>query len=314
MRFGIITDVHLVPADSGPLSWHNAYAVTDTATSWHNAYAVTDTATRFREALARCVAADVDAIAVLGDLSNDGDDASLDDGVWLAAASGRPVWIVPGNHDVITHADALAAAVARADAGAVRLAPPGGVPLGDGVRLAGLAALTRDQPPKNTAVRAAAPLPVPAWGDDLVLLLAHYPLLSLVARAADAGFKYAGDLADLDALAAPLVRRAAPTVVAHGHLHLRDASSVGRVLQLSCAALIEPPFEVTLLDIARHGGRATARRASTPVAPSSDVRLPVLAPPDGAWAFEAGAWRALEQDDDPTHGHPLTPPPTAPRF
>ncbi len=282
MRFGIITDVHLASAGAGSLSWHNAYAMADVVT-------------RFRDALARCVAAEVDAIAVLGDLSNDGDDASLDDGVRLAAASGRPVWLVPGNHDVIARADALATAIARVGAGTVRLAPPGGVPLGGGVRLAGLAALTCDRLTKDTTVRAAAPLPVPAWGDDLVLLLAHYPLLSLAERATDAGLKYAGDLADLDALATPLRRRATPTVVAHGHLHLRDASSVGRVLQISCAALIEPPFEVTLLDIARYGGRATARRASTPVAPSPDVRLPVLAPPDGAWMFEAGAWHAIER-------------------
>ncbi len=290
MRFGIITDVHLASAGASSLSWHNAYAMADAAT-------------RFRDALARCVAAEVDAIAVLGDLSNDGDDASLDDGVRLAAASGRPVWLVPGNHDVIARPDALATAIARVGADAVRLAPPGGVPLGDGVRLAGLAALTRDQLPKDTVVRAAAPLPVPAWGDDFVLLLAHYPLLSLAERAADAGLKYAGDLANLDALATPLRRRAAPTVVAHGHLHLRDASSVGRVLQISCAALIEPPFEVTLLDIALHAGRATVRRESVPVVPSPDVRLPVLAPLDGAWTFEVGAWRAIERD---APGHAVT--------
>ncbi len=280
MRLGIITDVHLVPVNSGPLSWHNAYAVADAAA-------------HFREALARLVAAGADAIAILGDLSNDGGDASLDDGVRLAAASGRPVWMVPGNHDVIARPDALAAAIARSGANDVRLAPPGGVLLGDGVRLAGLAALTRDRPTKDTAVRAAAPLPVPAWGDDLVLLLAHYPLLSLAERAADAGLKYAGDLADRAVVATPLLRRAAPTVVAHGHLHLRDTTSVGSILQFSCAALIEPPFEVTLLDITRRDGRATVRREATPVVPSPDVRLPVLASPDGAWTFEASAWRAV---------------------
>lgn len=256
---------------------------------------MTDAAARYREALALLVAAGAVAIVVLGDLAQEGDDASLEEGVRLAATVGAPVWVVPGNHDANARPDALAAAVARVGTDIVRVAPPTGVMLGDGVRLTGLADLARDRPDED-AFRTAAPLPVAAWGDDFVLLLMHYPALSLAARAAGAGLKYAGDLADRAAVAASLLRRAAPTVAVHGHLHLRDATAAGALLQLACAAIVEPPFEVTVLDIADRDGHPVVRRESVAVAPSPDVRLPILTPPEESWMFEAGAWRPVAHD------------------
>jgi hypothetical protein len=67
----------------------------------------------------------------------------------------------------------------------------------------------------------------------------------------------------------------------------------GALLQVSCAALVEPPFEVTLLDleIEPESGRLVARREAVPLLSSSAVRCPVLSPPQQEWVFEAGEWR-----------------------
>jgi hypothetical protein len=69
-------------------------------------------------------------------------------------------------------------------------------------------------------------------------------------------------------------------VVVHGHAHVRDALVLGSVLQIACAALVEPPFEATLLDITEEdGGRVSVRRECVRIAPSPDgARLPVLSP------------------------------------
>ena len=101
------------------------------------------------------------------------------------------------------------------------------------------------------------------------------------------------DLEDLDEVARPLLERPVPTVVVSGHVHLRHACMKGALLQVSCAALVEPPFEVTLLDleIEPESGRLVARREAVPLLSSSAVRCPVLSPPQQEWVFEAGEWR-----------------------
>src|SRR5215203_6195011 len=76
-----------------------------------------------------------------------------------------------------------------------------------------------------------------------------------------------------------LLGREAPTVVVNGHVHLRATRIEGPALQVSCAALVEPPFEVTLLDLEKLGvGRVKVRRESAPLVPSLAVRPPAFSP------------------------------------
>lgn len=278
MRIGVVTDVHLAPAGTAGLAWHNPYALADAAA-------------RFEWALWLCTAEGAAAIAVLGDLAHFGDAASLDDGVRIAAGAGVPVWVVPGNHDCTEADDALVEAVARVGAASVRLAPAVGEAVAGGLRVAGLA-LAGER--SGLSARSAAPPPVAAWGSDPVLLLSHYPLLSFVEEARRANLLHPGDLGDSAAVAPPVLARSWPTVVVHGHAHLRHAAVAGPVLQLSCAALIEPPFEITLLDVVRAGDRWRIGRRALSAAPSPDLRLPVLAPPTGEWIWAGGGWTPVD--------------------
>lgn len=289
MRLGIISDVHLNPAGTGPYSFHNEYGMVDAAE-------------RFRVALRLCAQGGVDAVAVVGDLSHFGDDESLEAAVRLAAESGRPVWVVPGNHDCLERDEALAEAIERVGASNVRLATPAGETTRGGVRVAGLPVSggsgsisysPEGRPIVENSRPAGRPM-VEEWGEEPVLWLTHYSMISTVEKATRAGFKHPGDLQGLEEVARPLLERAAPTVVVHGHAHIRDACAVGAVLQISCAALIEPPFEMTLLDIETDGAWITVRRKSVPVVPSPAVRLPLLSPSEGRWVFEAGAWSSKE--------------------
>jgi hypothetical protein len=80
--------------------------------------------------------------------------------------------------------------------------------------------------------------------------------------------------------------------VVNGHVHVRAARVEGPVLQVSCAALVEPPFEVTFLDIEPEGDQVEVRRESVPLVPSLTVRPSAFSPPEQGWDFEAGAWRS----------------------
>ncbi|HLL40792.1 MAG TPA: hypothetical protein VK357_14195 [Rubrobacteraceae bacterium] len=124
------------------------------------------------------------------------------------------------------------------------------------------------------------------------MLLTHYPMISFVEEASSASLIYGDDLEDLEEVARPLLERSAPTVVVNGHIHLRYACVEGRLLQVSCAALVEPPFEITLLDFEvdpkPEEGRVAVRRRSLSLASSSAVRCPSLSPPKQEWTFERG--------------------------
>ena len=117
LRLGILADPHLVPDD----------------------HTTDGDMARYRSALRRCVREGVDGLALLGDLSWSGDDASLEAGLRLATRTGLAVWAVSGNHDLGEREDALARAVRRVGAKNVRLAMPAGEVFdGKGIRVAGL--------------------------------------------------------------------------------------------------------------------------------------------------------------------------------
>lgn len=277
MRLGIVADAHLGPAGT-------------TVPAFHVEYGNTDTLTIYQLALRRCVREGADGLVLLGDLSHSGDEESLEAGVRTAAETELAVWIVSGNHDCFSREEALADAVRRVGAENVRLLTPDGEAVAERVRLAGFSVTSGNW---GYAAGSTGRPDVSGWGDDeCVVWVTHYPAVSFSEEVSAAGLVYGDDLEDLEEVTRPLLGREAPTVVVSGHVHVRAARVEGPVLQVSCAALVEPPLEVTFLDVEPQGDRVEVRRESAPLAPSLAVRPPAFSPPEQGWAFESGAWRS----------------------
>jgi predicted phosphodiesterase len=278
LRLGVIADAHL----SSPGTRVSAF---------HTGYESPYTTAAYRLALRRCAKEDVDAVVLLGDLSQSGDDESLETGVRLAAETGRRVWMVSGNHDCFERTDALEVAVRRVAADNVRLASHAGEVAERELRVAGLCVTSGSGGYK---ARSNGGRGAEDWGDEPTVWLSHYPMVSFAEEVSSASLIYGDDLEDLEEVARPLLTRSAPTVVVSGHIHLRHDCVSGKVLQLSCAALVEPPFEITLLDFEIdpeiRGGRIVVHRRSVPLISPSAVSCPVLSPPRQEWVFEAGEW------------------------
>jgi len=120
--------------------------------------------------------------------------------------------------------------------------------------------------------------------------LTHFPLLSFEPRCREARLLYS---AHLDQLAPPppvLPASAGPVVVLSGHLHLRAVTTEANVLQLSFAALVEPPYEVAAVELDAERASVAYRCAS--VVPPDAEHIPVLDPAEGSWSFglESGRW------------------------
>ena len=288
MRLGIVADPHLSPAGT-------RFASVLGFPSVPTEFAMYNAMVRYRRALKWCIREGADGLALLGDLSWSGDAESLGAGLRLAARSafGRAVWTVSGNHDCGERVDAMARAVRRIGAENVRLATPEGEVFG-GVRVAGLCVSSENY--GYTAFLDERP-DVPGWGDEPVVLLSHYPMISFRERAEREGLYYGdNDLENLGEVQRPLLEREAPTIVINGHIHRRDACAEGQVLQVSCSALYEPPYEITLLDLEAEEGGLSVRVERIPVAPSSDedARLSILSSAWQRWVFDEGAWYSVE--------------------
>ena len=278
MRIGVVTDAHLCPPGTPPDAWHNPY---DFAHAEANLVAALD--------LHRT--GDSNVIAMLGDLSHLGDEPSLARGIALCGGGDRPVLAVPGNHDCGEVIDRLAMLSGRrgsASPRSLRPATSAGESLA-GFRIVGLPIAVR-HPDQGWLVEVPA---VAAWDEEPVIVLSHFPVLSREAEARRAGLRYAGSSADRDGFGEALRRRVGPTLILHGHLHIRDAVAVGPVLQIGCAALIEPPHEVAVVDVEAAENGLTVRVRRRAVAPSPSVRLPLLTGESGAWTFRERAWAPI---------------------
>jgi predicted phosphodiesterase len=286
VKLGIIADPHLGPTG---MSFPPVLGFPSRPLEYERS----DAMMRYRVALRRCIREEVDGVLLLGDLSWSGDRESLEVGIRLAAKTRRRVWAVSGNHDCGERVDALARAVRWVGADNVRLATLEGEAVGEELRIAGMSVASENW---GYTARSGGRPDVSRWGDELVVWLSHYPMISFAEKASEADLYYGdNDLEDLGEAAQPLLERTGPTVVVSGHMHMRDACVVGEVLQISCAALTQPPFEVTFLDIEWEGARITVRRESVAVALfSDDARLPVLSPSRQEWTFEGRMWRSLE--------------------
>ena len=271
VRFGVVTDLHAVQDVTRRAAWHNPYDFAG----------VEERRTRALELFA---SEGVDRVLLLGDLAHDGDLPSLRR-MLRARELPAPALAVGGNHDGVRPTDRLAAA------GPESLGLPGWRAVRHGpVRVAGLRVL---RPAKRRWVSARPPA-LRTWGDEPVLLASHFPVLSRAAAVRARELPYAGDLADRAAVAAPLLARAAPTVVACGHLHVRDSIAEGALLQLSLGASIEPPFEATVLDLEIDGAALEVTRVAHELGQAPERRDPRLVGPRETWRFEPGrGWARL---------------------
>lgn len=280
MKLGILTDIHLYPTPNDGRKF-----------VWHNPYPMARAVAQLEAGLQRCVQENVDVIVLLGDLAHIGDDASLHKALSLAAQTGKPVWVVPGNHDCTVRPEALAQAANQIGNDALKVLTASGFrPDPDiGLRVAGLSLASNT---KGDSAYATERLAQHAWLSERVLLLVHHPMLSLAERCAANGLKYAGNLDNFADIAPALNTRFGPTIVMHGHLHIRDELAQGNVLQLSFAALIEPPHEIGIVEIDIDNATRTVRvhRRNINVADHTAERLPILSPNETTWLLRDGLW------------------------
>jgi predicted phosphodiesterase len=259
VRLGILSDLHAAARWTPAMRWHHPFVVEELP-------GVIDTA------LARFERARVDAVIVCGDLTQDGDRPSARAVLAQLATAPAPVWVVPGNHDVVADDRLLESAVAELGGGRVRLVPRTSVALGQGVAMAavGIGA--------TGGGRVQLLGGAPARGDEEVqLVVSHYPLVPVHAALAAAGLPAAGEAEDPSGVRAAFARAVAPTVVVHGHQHVRVVVVQGHLLQWGQAALAEPPHDTTLLDIEASGDGARVRVHAEAVAEKA-TRPTLLSP------------------------------------
>jgi len=265
-RFGVLSDLHceLEPAGS---RWINVFEPehldrrTDAALEW------------FSEA-------GVDLILLLGDIvqfENPSDLAHMF--ARLAAAEVAPLATVNGNHDLRLGEQFSDCAGEHG----IRLLYEEPLAL-DGVALAGVGVSRGPAPPQYVGRSAAR-----GGESGFVVVASHFPVLSEATKVAAAGLPYAGDLVNRPDVEADLRSDPRPTLVLSGHIHARCSTSAESLLQLTVGALIEPPFDATIveLDTTSLVVRRTARRLGEVA-----VTDPVFAADDECWNWLDDRWEA----------------------
>lgn len=269
MRLGILSDLHLVED-------------TDRRGAWQNPYDFAGVEDRCERALELFDRRGVDAVVLVGDLSEDAELRMLRRALRLAA-SGAPTFVVAGNHDGVGRLSRALQAEPRAG----RLIGVRGRTI-EGVRLAGLP-VTRRARHRWGSVRRPA---VDEWGRGVTVFASHFPVLPRERALREAGLRHPGDLVDREAVERALGRRRHPTVALSGHLHVRDSAVKGSVLQLIFGAVVEPPFEATLLTVDRDGDSVTVEREAHELGSGRERRDPRMVPARERWRFTpARGWR-----------------------
>ena len=76
-----------------------------------------------------------------------------------------------------------------------------------------------------------------------------------------------------------------PKLLLSGHIHARCSNQSGPLLQFTVGAVIEPPFDATLVEIDATSVRRTARRLG-----EIAVTDPVFAADDERWQWSGDRW------------------------
>ena len=275
IRLGVVTEIHIVPPGTPPLAWHNPFR-SDQAEEL------------FRAAIDRCVEQQVDAIAILGDLTHYADPDSFAVVRRVLEAVDLPVYVLPGNHDLDARERPLAAFHRALDLGQVTMAPINRA-LTPAIDLMLIGLEPGDAEKRYAAIRSHA-----ITGNDatLTVVLTHFPPFAMQEMLAEAGLKHAGDLVNREALLEDLASIPGPVLIVNGHLHVQATITDGPRLQLAVAALTEPPHDVTILTIGfDEGGAPWVRRQAEGLVETPGAALPLLSERDERWQFEHGCWR-----------------------
>jgi hypothetical protein len=262
MRIGVLSDLHC--------------ELEPTGSRWINDFEPELLDGRLEAALAWFADAEVDLILVLGDLvqfANPGDLEHAFDRI--AAADVAPLATVNGNHD-LRLGDEFAASARRHG---IRLLHEEPLVHG-GVAVTGVEVGKGPAPPQYVGQAAD-------WDDQapLVVVASHFPVISEASRVAAAGLPYAGDLVNRADIEARLRSDLRPKLVLSGHIHARTSTTCGPLLQCTVGAVIEPPFDATLVEIDGTSVRRTARRLG-----EIAVTDPVFAPDDERWEWKDDRW------------------------
>lgn len=275
VKLGIVTEIHIVPPGTPEGFWHNPFLF-DQAEQL------------FARAVQRCLELDVDAIAILGDLTHFADAGSFAGVRRVLETTELPVYVLPGNHDLGSEPQPLAEFQRALDLPNVTIAPTA-VALTPWIdlQLIGLA-------PGGGEWRYAGVRSGVVTGNDpaLTVALAHFPVFAMTEMLSQANLKHAGDLANREPLLEAIGATAGPVLIVNGHLHVHATIAEGRILQLSVAALIEPPHDVTLLTIGiDDAGAPWVTRQAIGLVETRDVNLPVLSAREERWQVADGVWR-----------------------
>lgn len=221
---------------------------------------------RLRAGVAALDAEGIDRLVVLGDLADDGDQASLGEALDLLEASSAPSVVCMGNHDCEERLTALVEAVE-----------------GRRTELAGVLLSDAGDDEHDGALSGGS--------DPEGAVLSHFPLLATEAALAAAGLAHPGDLMNREVLARQLAE-GPPVIVLSGHLHVRGVLAAGPVLQVLAPALIEPPWQCLVLDVTES---AVGLRAVATAPVPDGIRLPVLGPAESTWRFDGGRWETVPE-------------------
>lgn len=269
MRIGLLSDLHCELAPSRERRWINRYEPLELER-------------RLRGAVELFTGERPDVVLLLGDSAELGDREAFDFVFSRLRQLTEPVVAVAGNHDGGADISALAAS---ASAHGVRLLD------GDSLRVEGVTILgARIAPAEPGSPDFRGTLAAPPHDDALILVASHFPLLSHESEIAEAGLPYSGDLVNRAEIQSLLEESRVPTVVFSGHVHSRCSATAGHVLQLTVGAMIESPFDCTIVDIdfGDDGTIAIRRRAYT-LGAAAAIN-PVFTPEDEWWEWRGERW------------------------
>ncbi len=274
-RLGIVSEPHIVPPGTTPQRWHNPF--------------LSDQAELLaRKAFSQCLEQRVDAIAILGDLTHFADAGSFAVVRRVLETVELPIYILPGNHDLDTSERPLQVFHRALDLPHVIVAPAN-LALTSEIDLMLVGLQPGAEEHRFAGIRSHA-----ATGNQtkLTVALTHFPAFAMAGMLAEAELKHAGDLVDREVLLASLAETPGPLLIVNGHLHVHATIADGPRLQLSVAALIEPPHDATILTIGfTDTGAPWVERQAIGLVQTPGVSLPVLSARDERWHVDDGAWR-----------------------
>lgn len=234
LRIAVLADLHVCASPRPPGRWHGPLEY-DSAIE------------RIDMVMAALQRTDVELVTVLGDLTDDGEPASVDLALrHLDRPHTAPVMLVEGNHDVLIRNGVVSTRL-KGMGDRVVMAT-GEARSFDHVAVAGTGVRSA---PAGPGLFLAEEPPMDELGEgELLVWLTHYPVLPLADALATHGLKDAGSPLNTAAtLRAVTGRRGGPTLILHGHQHVRALVTSGAVAQYGQSALIEHPPAYAIVDI-----------------------------------------------------------------